>query len=565
MKKISLLLLLLSFSASVFAVYEKAPKKKLLCFGWGQPRLIHYYKATTAEEFEKHLPYDGFSLSPYVYVYRNNKKLVYTSNQTGPKNEILLTKDDFKEWVEVFSKFKFKKLTDNFFGVTTAQFSDDWFDDKAWNKVLNNHKILAYLSKACGFKGLIFDAEPYNTTCSPFAYRNFSKHSFKETEAKVRQRGREYVKALTSEYPDITIFCFVLIDFYFKNSNYPQNAHVSRMALYPAFWNGMLDALPKGAKIVDGNEHPGYNSALEHEFDKMNSDFERFRHNTIAPENREKYNQFVSRAYAVYFDSFVAKNSQYLNWQKSQYPIRLLYNTLKRGLEYCDEYTWVWAERGTFLPSKIFKRNDPNWNIKLPNSLDAVLAAKDPFGSAEKFASSENLLENGNFSSGKDFAVNNGPGTQGFGVPGWSSWQDGRHGKGIIKKVKDGVSFKNVKSGSIVQSFQDFVPGDLLLVTAKCKVTGIGQKPSISFHYRDENGKGLWKMGHTAEFGEPDKDNYRYAKMLVEIPSSHKFLNVTIGCSVSGSWFGMSKDVDCTFNEVKLQRVIYPWWNHKNK
>ena len=148
----------MSFSASVFAVYEKAPKKKLLCFGWGQPRLIHYYKATTAEEFEKHLPYDGFSLSPYVYVYRNNKKLVYTSNQTGPKNEILLTKDDFKEWVEVFSKFKFKKLTDNFFGVTTAQFSDDWFDDKAWNKVLNNHKILAYLSKACGFKGLIFDA-----------------------------------------------------------------------------------------------------------------------------------------------------------------------------------------------------------------------------------------------------------------------------------------------------------------------------------------------------------------------------------------------------------------------
>ena len=564
MKKISLLLLL-TFAATLFAVYEKSPQKKLLCFGWGHPRLIHYYKATTAEEFEKHVPYDGFGIAPYIYVFRNNKKLVYTSNQTGPDNEILLTKKDLQEWVDVFSKFKFKKLTDNFFGVTTAQFSDDWFDDKAWNKVLNNHKMLAYLAKSCGFKGLIFDAEPYNTTCSPFAYRNFSKHSFKETEAKVRQRGREYVKALTSEYPDITIFCYVLIDFYFKNSNHPENANVSRMALYPAFWNGMLEALPAKAKIVDGNEHPGYNAALEHEFDKMNSDFERFRHATIFPENREKYNQCVSRSYAIYLDSFIKGNSQYLNWQKSQYPIRLLYQTLKRSLEYCDEYAWVWAERGSYYPNKIFKSKETNWNVKLPGSLDAVQAARNPIAFAEKFASEENLLENGNFSSGREISIDNGPGTKGFGVPNWSSWQDSRKSKGTITKVKDGVSFKNVTNGSIVQSFQDFLPNDYMLLSAKCKITGIGQKPSIGVNYRDENGKGLWKLGQYAEFGKPDKDGWCEAKLLFEIPASHNFLNLTISCSVSGSWFGMSKDVDCTFKEIKLQRVIYPWWNTKHK
>lgn len=560
MKKLTFAALILA-AVSVFAVYEKSPKKKLMAFGWGNPRLIHYYKGITAEEFEKNLPFDGFAIAPYIYVHRNGKKLVYTSNQLGPQTDIQLTKQDLQEWVDVFSKFKFKKLTDNFFGMTTAQFGDDWFDDATWNKVLNNHKMLAWMAKNCGFKGLVFDAEPYNTTCSPFAYRNNSKHSFKETEAKVRERGREYIKALTSEYPDITIFCYVLIDFYFKNANCPENAHVSRMALYPAFWNGMLEALPPGAKIIDGNEHPGYHAALKHEYDKMNSDFERERHATILPENRERYNKMVSRAYASYLDSFVPnrKQQQYLNWTKSKYPARLLYQALKLSLEYCDEYAWLWHECGAWHPKSFFNVKYPFWRDRLPGCIEAINAARDPYGSAEKHASAENLLENGSLSTGRDIAMSSGPGTRGFGVPNWAVWQAARS-KGTIKAVRDGVSFRNVTNGSIVQTFQDFVPGELLLFTAKCKITGTGQKPGISIFYRDENGNGLWRIGQRAEFGKPDKDGWCRAQMLIEIPDL-KLLNMTLQCSVSGSWFGMSKDVDCTFADVKLRRVIYPWWN----
>ncbi len=565
MKKIILSTLLIFSAVSLLGVYKPAPRKKLLNFGWGHPRLIHYYKATTAEELEKHLPFDGFSIAPYIYVYRNGKKLVYTSNQLGPQTEILLTKEDLKEWVEVFSNYGFKKLTDNFFGVTTAQFGDDWFDDATWKKVLNNHQMIAWMAKECGFKGIVFDAEPYNTTCSPFAYRNNSRHSFAETEAKVRERGREYAKALTEVYPDITIFYFVLIDFYFKNANSPQNAHVSRMALYPAFWNGMLDVLPPGAKMIDGNEHPGYHAALKAEYDRMNSDFERGRHATIFPENREKFNRVVSRGYATYLDSFVKGNNQYPNWTKSRYPARLLYNTLVNSLEYCDEYAWVWSERGAFYPQNIFKTKNPFWRDRLPGSIEAINAARDPFGSAEKFASPENLLENGNFSAGKAVSVNNGPGTMDFGVPHWSSWQESSRSKGVIRAEKEGVTFRNVTNGSVVQSIQDFVPGDLLLLTAKCRTTGKGQKPEISIFYRDENGKGLWNIGKRAEFGTPDKDGWCEAKILVEVPASPKLLALTVSCSVAGSWFGMSDDVSCTFKDVKLRRVNYPWWNYTVK
>ncbi|MBR7131671.1 MAG: hypothetical protein IKC82_06795 [Lentisphaeria bacterium] len=565
MRKIILSILLVFTSVTLFGVYTRASKKKLLNFGWGLPRLIHYYKATTAEELEKYLPFDGFSIAPYIYVYRNGKKLVYTSNQLGPGTDILLTKEDLKEWVEVFSKYKFKKLTDNFFGMTTAQFGDDWFDDATWNKVLNNHKMLAWMAKECGFKGVVFDAEPYTVTCSPFAYRNNSKHSFAETEAKVRERGRQYARALTSVYPDITIFCYVLIDFYFKNANSPQNAYVSRMALYPAFWNGMLEVLPPGAKLIDGNEHPGYHAALKGEYDKMNSDFERERHATIFPENREKFNQVVSRSYASYLDSFIKGNSQYRNWTKSRYPVRLLYNTLRHSLEYCDEYAWVWAEKGAFYPQNIFKVKWQLWNDRLPGCIDAINAARDPLGSAKKFASPENLLENGNFTAGKNAGQNNGPGTLNFGVPYWSSWQGGPRPKGVIRAEKDGVCFRNVTNGSVVQSIQDFMPGDLFLLTAKCRMTGKGQKPEISIFYRDENGRGLWNIGKKAEFGQPDKDGWSETHILVEVPESPKLLALTVSCSVTGSWYGMSEDVSCTFKDVKLQRVLYPWWNYQEK
>ena len=152
-----------------------------------------------------------------------------------------------------------------------------------------------------------------------------------------------------------------------------------------------------------------------------------------------------------------------------------------------------------------------------------------------------------------------------FGVPHWSSWQESSRSKGVIRAEKEGVTFRNVTDGSVVQSIQDFVPGDLLLLTAKCRTTGKGQKPGISIFYRDENGKGLWNIGKRAEFGTPDKDGWCEAKILVEVPASPKLLALTVSCSVAGSWFGMSDDVSCTFKDVKLRRVNYPWWNYTAK
>ena len=53
---------------------------------------------------------------------------------------------------------------------------------------------------------------------------------------------------------------------------------------------------------------------VKHEYDKMNSDFERERHATILPENRERYNKMVSRAYASYLDSFVPNRKTALKY-----------------------------------------------------------------------------------------------------------------------------------------------------------------------------------------------------------------------------------------------------------
>ena len=134
--------------------------------------------------------------------------------------------------------------------MNSAQFSADWFDDNAWEKTLNNHRLIVYLAKKIGFEGLVLDTEAYESTDKPFVYRAQSGHSFKETELKVRERGREYIKALASEYPDITLFALIWASDCLNNylADNQQDLSTGSLALQKAFMNGIYDAAPDTIK-----------------------------------------------------------------------------------------------------------------------------------------------------------------------------------------------------------------------------------------------------------------------------------------------------------------------------
>src|SRR5512137_2481968 len=89
----------------------------------------------------------------------------------------------------------------------------DWFDDAGWREVVNHWRLLARLAKQGGLRGLLYDAEPYVKPHSQFRYGaqpQAATHTFAEYRAKVRERGREVMRALAGEFPDATIFTYRL-------------------------------------------------------------------------------------------------------------------------------------------------------------------------------------------------------------------------------------------------------------------------------------------------------------------------------------------------------------------
>ena len=159
-----------------------------------------------------------------------------------------------------FATCKFTRFTDNFITIGANPGNIDWFDDEGWQRIVEHWRIAAWLAKQSGLKGLLFDPEPYTPPHSQFNYAaqpGRKQHGFNEYAAKARQRGRQVMRAVAEEYPEITIFC------YFMNSVSataagradPRPALAAQgYGLYPAMIDGWLDAAPPTVVLVDGCE-----------------------------------------------------------------------------------------------------------------------------------------------------------------------------------------------------------------------------------------------------------------------------------------------------------------------
>ena len=66
--------------------------------------------------------------------------------------------------------------------------------------------LAAQIAKAGGAKGFLFDTEQYQG--SPFCYReqpHRAKRTFAEYQAKVRERGEQWMRTVNGRFADITI------------------------------------------------------------------------------------------------------------------------------------------------------------------------------------------------------------------------------------------------------------------------------------------------------------------------------------------------------------------------
>jgi hypothetical protein len=206
-------------------------------------------------------------------------------------------------------------------------------------------------------KGICFDPESYGD--KQYRWKPESGPTFKETQEMARRRGAQMMRAITREYPDITVWglwLFSLNRASVGDAGETDALQTDNYGLWPAFVNGWLDALPPRARLVDGVEDAYY-------FRDLN-DFAAMYNNLrgvngpllsalLAPENRTKYQTQVSVSFGVYLDAYLdPESSRFYLGPLTPGGTRLarLRETLLRALSVADDYVWLYNEQVKWWP-----------------------------------------------------------------------------------------------------------------------------------------------------------------------------------------------------------------------
>lgn len=361
------------FAASIPALaVEPMPtieriNKKLIEYGWDVPT-PDFIRANIGD-MEK-LPFDGL-----IFRLKAGDNVL----DPAPYDEAKYAED-----FDNAANIAWQKFTDNFVRMLAAS-DQDWFDDSQWQAIDHNIRIVAKAARLAKCAGICFDPEPYGT--NPWEYKKLihkDDKSFAEYQAKVRERGNEFVRAILAELPNPKILTFYLIGMWKGSRLCGPLAPEERMkalseesyALYPAFVNGMLDAAGANTIIIDGNEHSYYYTDVceylaAYHFVCQEASY------LIDPSLWSKYRTNVQSGQALYLD-------YYFNLRDMKDPSAFLTpeerpkwfeHNVYNALNTADEYVWCYSEHMDW-----WKGNVPPGAIEAIQSARQKLQNRQPLG-----------------------------------------------------------------------------------------------------------------------------------------------------------------------------------------
>ncbi len=256
-------------------------------------------------------------------------------------------------------------LTDNFlwYRVSDASASGD-FDTRYavdpnssndWFIVRQNAALSARICREAGLKGFMMDTEQYTK------YASGEEYPFgKGTAATWRERGQQWIEAVQSEFPGITIIFF----FSWGPESEPGGwAHYENLKY---FMNGVLAGVQSPARLIHGWESTFWwggqrymggdvndpNSYVHYPGDRAAYAGARNNIKNVwrnLSDNPTKYDQFVEAGMAAYVDS-----DPYNLWPgwPSGYLTDWPWSNLPYTLAYSDGYVWVWAAHTHYSATK---------------------------------------------------------------------------------------------------------------------------------------------------------------------------------------------------------------------
>lgn len=283
--------------------------KKIIGFGWDYPNVSQLL--TNIGNMQQ-TPFDGicFSLQPDII------EAFYPVLHPA---SYYMTAD--------IKNIKWGKYTDNYVLVRgMARSGGNWFNNQAWKIISKNMEGLSQAIKAGDLKGILFDPEYYypDQNNNPWTYSvtQYPSKSFKQVQDQVRERGKQFVKALQKHDCSFTILS-IWLGSLVAHERRTMTVDKSRHALLVPFMEGIL--LAKGAKVtlVDGNES-AYWFSMPSQFLESAAFNQTNTEALMLSTAGKKKAQEIPLAQPVYFDGLLAAHP-----------------SLERGYGYLAKWNWL--------------------------------------------------------------------------------------------------------------------------------------------------------------------------------------------------------------------------------
>ncbi|MCL2120563.1 MAG: hypothetical protein FWH27_19290, partial [Planctomycetaceae bacterium] len=540
---------------------DDSHRKKFIELGWDCPNTA--YLKEHHEEMQRTTPFDGVMLAlegtaPDGTRYSSQSMMDAQAWDSAW----------FTQAIDNLKACRWTTFTDNFllFNFTPGQV--DWYDDSDWTILCNKTTLCAKIAKGTGLKGFAADFEPYGKEV--FKYSSESGHSYDEMKQIARKRGKQWMEAIASEYPDMVLLTLFIADvniqFHFHLSARYDHFTEEKLqslpyGLLPAFFNGMLDAVPPRMRIVDGCENGYYRNGIN-EFARHALAIQSIGGPAIrlvAPENRQKYISQVQVGFGFYLDMYTNPegDAHYRGPTEGGTRLDRLEENLTAALETADEYVWIYGEKRRWWKPTDATTQWQHWEDALPGMDRTIRSTKNPLQAAKmelamlrKENRAVNLLKNPDFTESKPETIQLDGQPVEITIPAeWSFWQD----KPIGTWVWDDGSAKlsGVPWGCILQGILPVKPGESYYVAIDGKQQGAGQI-NMTIGWADTEGKWNWAL-ETRVFPFENKldqidsrelpNGWARAGGIVKIPEGAAELRVMAGvkdqsAKTDAAWFG---------------------------
>jgi len=508
-------------------------EKKMIGHSWDLLAVRPSDVAHNLDAWEK-MPLDGISLS-IARTLENGQKISYNSIM----NDKAWDRDWLREEVQVVKHCASRNLKHNFLTTYWAPRKRlAWNDDKAWKTFAHNIGVMAWLAKKGQAKGILVDPEDYPETRQYFLAKN--DPPFVETVRLARKRGAQVMKGMAREYPDITLLSFWMLSLhpsYYMGTDRADILVEEAGDLWPAFLNGILDELPAGARIIDGNEHAYRYEAAKNDFYMSTWSVQNKALALVVPENRAKYRTQVLCGFGLYLDMYTnPTNSPWYFGEVEGSRLNHLALNFAQALDAADEYVWVYGERMDWIRWSGTSRTNDLWENRMPGFQETLGALRNPREAAVKLVERQkkdgslvNLISNSACAPAKAESV------EGFrkGVlpPRWGFWQHEHRSKGIAgletkKGLGDNFSLRaeGVGDGCFIGK-APVKAGCRYVVEAYAQ----GAAPSIRVRW---NKNGRWhaeSQDVMVRFDTASADEWRRAVGLVQVPAEADMLVLLLG------------------------------------